>query len=152
MMSIKTSLSLNDLVDYTLKQLLTFFPDKNKIDKKKFSSCVDIAIQRVEQCFSKVNNRYFRDENTTILNHLNGDQYSMFLYFLSNSLYRENADISTCSKAFLMNKYLHGIDAFYEVELPDIFLFVHPLGTVLGRGNFSNYFVVYQRCNIGSNK
>jgi serine O-acetyltransferase len=50
-----------------------------------------------------------------------------------------------------LNKYLHGIDAFYEVELPDIFLFVHPLGTVLGRGTYSDYFLVYQRCGIGSN-
>jgi len=28
---------------------------------------------------------------------------------------------------------------------------VHPLGTVLGRGNYSDYFVAYQRVGIGSN-
>ena len=31
------------------------------------------------------------------------------------------------------------------------FLLVHPLGTVLGRGNYKDYFMAYQRCGIGSN-
>ncbi|MGI6649712.1 MAG: hypothetical protein ACOX5W_11890 [Bacillota bacterium] len=75
----------------------------------------------------------------------------MFLYFAANTVYKDSNQLELATKIFLLNKYLHGIDAFYEVELPDIFLFVHPLGTVLGRGNYSNYFVVYQRCNIGSN-
>ena len=32
-----------------------------------------------------------------------------------------------------------------------IFLFCSSPGYRLGRGNYSNYFIVYQRCNIGSN-
>jgi hypothetical protein len=32
-----------------------------------------------------------------------------------------------------------------------VFLLVHPLGTVLGRGNYSDFFVAYQRCGVGSN-
>ena len=39
----------------------------------------------------------------------------------------------------------------HEVELPDIFLFSHPLGTILGRARYANYFLVYQHCTIGSN-
>ena len=61
-------------------------------------------------------------------------------------------DTSVCAKLFALNKALHGVDAFYEVELPDVFRWVHPLGTVLGRGNYSDFFLVYQRCGIGSNK
>jgi serine O-acetyltransferase len=37
------------------------------------------------------------------------------------------------------------------VKLPDIFLFVHPLATVLGRADYSDYLIVYQRVGIGSN-
>jgi serine O-acetyltransferase len=47
---------------------------------------------------------------------------------------------------------LFGIDVFYEIKLPNIFLFVHPLGTVIGRGKFNDYLVVYQGCSIGANK
>ena len=32
-----------------------------------------------------------------------------------------------------------------------MFLLVHPLGTVLGRAQYSDYLIVYQRCGIGSN-
>ena len=75
----------------------------------------------------------------------------MFLYFLANTLYKYDYELSFFEKIFLLNKILFSLDIFYEVELPDIFLFVHPLGTVLGRGSYSDYLVVYQRCNIGSN-
>jgi len=75
----------------------------------------------------------------------------MFLYILSNTLYKNNYDLTLCEKLFLLNKSLFSLDAFYEIELPEIFLFVHPLGTVLGRAKYSNYLIVYQRCNIGSN-
>ena len=37
---------------------------------------------------------------------------------------------------------LHGIDVFFTVDLPDIFLFCHPLCTVLGRAQYSDYFLV----------
>ena len=40
---------------------------------------------------------------------------------------------------------------FYEVILPEIFLVNHPIGTVLGRAQYSDYLTVYQNCNIGSN-
>jgi serine O-acetyltransferase len=74
----------------------------------------------------------------------------MFLYFLSNTLYKNGVDLSLCEKIFYLNKVLHGIDVFYELELPDIFLFVHPVGTVLGRAQYSDYLLVYQKCTIGS--
>lgn len=45
---------------------------------------------------------------------------------------------------------LHGLDVYYEVELPDIFCFCHPLGTVLGRAKYSNYLLVYQGCTVGA--
>ena len=36
--------------------------------------------------------------------------------------------------------------------MPDIFLLVHPVGTVLGRAEYSDYFIAYQGVNVGSNK
>ena len=75
----------------------------------------------------------------------------MFLYLLSNAAYKINLEKSICSKIFFLNKTLFGVDAFYEVELPDVFLFVHPIGTVLGRAKYSDYFMVYQSCNVGAN-
>ena len=50
-----------------------------------------------------------------------------------------------------MNKALHGLDVYYQVELPDIFSWQHPVGTVLGRARYSNYAFFYQRCTVGGN-
>lgn len=112
---------------------------------------VTTALERLEHCFAAVDNKYFFDGRTAVFDHLHGDQYAMWLYILANELFRRHAPASTCSKLFLLNKALHACDIFYEVELPSIFLLVHPLGTVLGRGAYSDYFVAYQRCGVGSN-
>jgi serine O-acetyltransferase len=146
------SLGSDRLFHYLCVQLRNFFPDDNsKVEQSLLKQCWDLILQRTEYCFSHVNNKYFRSENNVLFNHLNSDQYAMFLYFAANTVYIEGHQIGLAEKLFLLNKYLHGIDAYYEVRLPDIFLFVHPLATVLGRGEYGNFFVVYQRCNIGSN-
>jgi len=143
------SLSAKALGEYVTRQVNSFFPD-SVITPAELTQSVDLSIMRAEKCFSAINNKYFCDGNRVIFNHLNGDHYSMFLYLLSNSLFKQHKDPALCSKIFGLNKLLHGIDAFYEVELPDYFLFVHPLGTVLGRAKYGSYFVAYQRCGVGS--
>jgi serine O-acetyltransferase len=147
----RMSLTRERLLSYLCSQLNSFIPDDSLVKPEHLENSFAHILKRVEYCFSHVNNKYFRSDGETVFNHLNGDQYAMFLYFAANTVYKDNNQVELATKIFLLNKYLHGIDAFYEVELPDFFLFVHPLGTVLGRGNYSNYFIVYQRCNIGSN-
>ena len=73
----------------------------------------------------------------------------MFLYFLSQE-YKSDENEELASRFYLLNKYLFGIDIYYEVNLPKIFMFIHPVGTVLGRAEYNDYLVVYQRCGVGS--
>jgi len=73
----------------------------------------------------------------------------MFLYWIANEAYK-NQFINLAEKAFFLNKALHGVDAFYSIKLPDVFLFVHPIGTILGNASYSNYLVVYQNVTVGS--
>ncbi len=150
-----TSLKPIEIASYVANQVNHIFNDASILETNVLIKYVDSALIRSELCFSKINNKYFYDGQNAIFNHLNGDQYSMFLYFLSNSIYKENqssSNLNMASKIYLLNKALHGIDVFYEIELPEIFIFVHPVGTVLGRADYSNNLVVYQRCGIGANK
>jgi serine O-acetyltransferase len=140
------------LIDYVVKQLNTFFPDSQPVDRKELLESIKEILERIEFCFSHINNKYFFNGDDVIFNHLHGDQYAMFLYYSSNTIYINGGNETLCTKLFYLNRLLHGIDVFYEVSLPEIFLFVHPLGTILGRGTYSDYFLVYQRCGIGSNK
>lgn len=149
--SMRSSLTPQALAAYAAAQVNAMFPDPDMVRADDLRSAVDVALARLDHCFSHVDNKYFFDGETTVFNHLHGDQYAMWLYVLANELHRQGAPASTCSKLFLLNKALHGLDAFYEVELPSVFLLVHPLGTVLGRGRYSDFFVAYQRCGVGSN-
>jgi serine O-acetyltransferase len=146
-----TSLAPAELASLAAMQCNNVFPDGKAVTADMLAPAVKKALERLEHCFSNVNNKYFFDGQRAVFNHLHGDQYAMWLYFLANELYRQGGPESVCSKLFLLNKSLFGCDIFYEVALPDIFLLVHPLGTVLGRGAYSDYFVAYQRCGVGSN-
>lgn len=148
----RVTLDKAGLAGYVTAQLNRFYPDKKPAKRAEIARRLPRVLERVDHCFSKVRDRYFAAGAQAAFNHLHADQYAMFLYFLSNTLYREGGDESLCSKLFLLNRCLHGIDAFYEVKLPEIFLFVHPMGTMLGRAEYSDYFLVYQQCTIGSNK
>lgn len=55
-------------------------------------------------------------------------------------------------KIYALNRTLSSADLFYQVELPEVFAFDHPLGAVLGRANYSNYFSFSQGCTVGNNK
>jgi serine O-acetyltransferase len=140
-----------DLATYVQGQVTSMFPDRQPLKVDDIQAVLPQVMARLEHCFQAVDSKYFFDGHQTIFSHLHGDQYAIFLYMLSNELFRQGAPADLCSKVFLLNKALHGCDIFYEVELPSIFLVVHPLGTVLGRGQYSDYFVAYQRCGVGSN-
>lgn len=148
---IRTSLRGKELVKYTIAQLNTFYPDERIIVIDDVMPAVPEAMRRLHHCFSYIENKYFFDGRRAVFNHLHSDQYAMWLYLLSNELFLQGAESSICTKLFLLNKQLNACDIFYEVSLPAVFLLVHPLGTVLGRGVYSDFFVAYQRCGIGSN-
>lgn len=148
---VHSSLTPDGLAALAASQVNALFPDGQPVAPADLTQAVAGALTRLEHCFTRVHNKYFFDGAQAVFDHLHGDQYAMWLYFLSNELSRRNGSIQACKKLFLLNKALHGCDVFYEIELPSIFLLVHPLGTVLGRGRYTDYLMVYQRCGIGSN-
>lgn len=150
-MTLRSSLSVESLASYVVAQVNASFPDPDRVARDDIMPAMNEALARLEHCFSYVANKYFFDGQQSVFSHLHGDQYCIWLYYLSNTLFRQGAPSSLCAKLFLLNKALHGCDIFYEVELPSVFLVVHPLGTVLGRGQYDDFFVSYQRCGVGSN-
>ena len=110
------------------------------------------VLARLEYCFSNIHRKYYTDaRGIPLFNHLNTDQYCTFIYLMANSVWKKNPNSSLPAKLYALNKLLHGIDLFYSVQLPDIFLFSHPVGSVVGNAQYSNYLVIYQNVTIGSN-
>lgn len=47
---------------------------------------------------------------------------------------------------------MHSNDWFYAVDLPVHFLCEHPLGSVLGRAKYGDFFFIYQGTTVGGNR
>jgi serine O-acetyltransferase len=148
---VTSSLSAAGLAGLAARQVNAFFPDEHSVADHDLRDAATGALARTAHCFSRIGNKYFFDGTSALFDHLHGDQYAMWLYLLGNELFRIGGPASVCKKIFLLNKALHGCDIFYEVELPSVFLLVHPLGTVLGRARYADHLIVYQRVGVGSN-
>ena len=144
----KLSLDKLALISYLAKQLAVFYPDDIDV-KDSITQIMPTVIERMNHSFSHIHKKYYVEQGRAVFNHMNSDHYAMFLYFISNEAWRQGC-IPLAEKAFLLNKALHGIDAFYSITLPDIFLFVHPVGTVLGNASYADFLVVYQQVTVGS--
>lgn len=147
----ETTLNSKDLSVYVNQQLKNLYPDNDTDCYQRLSTVMGTVLNRLELCFSKIKVRYFKNvSGDPFFNHLNGDHYSMFLYILSNQIFEELGDENLAAKCFLLNKTMFGLDAFYKIKLPEHFLFVHPVGTVLGNADYGDYLVVYQNVTVGS--
>lgn len=146
----KLSLSTDELLTYVIRQLETFFPDGYEPDRKAFRRSFDHSLQRVDYCFGKISLPSFKSEGEVFLNHLHSDQYTMFLWFLSNSVWSYTQDEKTASKIFYLNKVLHSFNCMYDAKLPDVFLLIHVIGMVLGKAEYGNFFVATQGCTVGA--
>jgi serine O-acetyltransferase len=146
---VQLSLARTDLALYVRKQFENLFPDGT--DLGDLQKLVDLALGRIEHCFSRVRLKGFFSGGEPRFSHWHSDQYAIFLYYLANSAFREKPGHPVADKAYALNKALHALDAYYEVELPDVFAVQHPVGTVLGRATYSDYFICYHNCTVGAN-
>jgi serine O-acetyltransferase len=145
----QTSICQDKLVDYVQAQLNAFFPDGYSVNRDVLVRGSSDALLRLEQCFLKVRVKKYFDGGHALFDHLYSDQYLMFLWFLSNSLWRKGVDQNTLNKVYLLNKCLHGFDCAYDTALPNVFIVIHGVGTVLGKAQYLDYFTVYQGCTVG---
>ena len=102
------------LLDYLERQLNHFFPDGRAV-RAPLDSSLDDALNRLEICINGV-----RIWKTGEFDYLHSSQYTIFLYYLSNTLWQRDGaqHVDICTKLFFLNKALNGIDCFYEIEMP----------------------------------
>jgi serine O-acetyltransferase len=134
---------------YVRTQVNTFFPDGCQVTQADLTSGISDALGRLEHCFLRIKVARYCAEQQARFNHLYSDQYLMFLWFLSNSLWKKGSNENTLNKVYLLNKSLHAFDCAFDTALPDIFIVIHGVGTVLGKAKYSDFFAVYQGCTVG---
>ena len=148
-MIIATNLSQSALVGLTLKQLRNFFPVLQEEEQLLVQS-IERVMHRVEKCFDGTTNKYYHRDGEVYSNPFHSGQYCIYLYWLSRTMY-EAGNNFLADKIYYLNKIMNGCDMFYEVELPEVFMLDHPVGSVIGRGTFGDGFTFGQGCTIGNN-
>lgn len=145
----RITIGKNKLEELIKKQLENFFLFEKK-DNDSLNNIIDKALENINYSFSHSKKKYYEENGEVIFSPFNSNQYTIFLYYLSRQAFlSSNRDLA--DKIYYLNKTLNSVDLFYEVELPEIFMLDHPLGTVIGRAKFSDFFLFSQGCTIGNN-
>ena len=138
--------SRDGLLRYLERQLGNYFPDDAPGVRAALDAHLDEALARLARCIDAVRMWRAGEFDT-----LHSSQYAIFLYYLANTLWHRGADTRLCTKLFLLNKALNGIDCFYEVELPEVFFIGHSVGIVLAKASYGSHLVLYQNSTVGKN-
>lgn len=109
------------------------------------------SIGNTQRCLEEMRNKYYilRDGQEKI-NLYNSVMNCIFLYWLSRSLF-QSGRFELADKVYYLNKSLNSVELFYEVKLPAIWACEHPLGSVMGKAYYGDYFYFYQGCTVGGN-
>lgn len=112
------------------------------------------AINRTYTCLKFSSNKYLLEpeEQSIPFSVYNSLQYCIFLYQLSKVAYEIDGNGRVAEKFYFLNKMMNAVDLFYAVELPAIWMAEHPLGSIMGRARYEDYFFFYQGCTVGGNK
>jgi len=140
-----------------IKQLTGFF-FLSKEEKIILLEEFENIIQRCELCFSNAvnKNKYYWIENEkgskeTYFNPYHSGQYTIFLYYASNSI-SKRGEVLLADKLYYLNKIMNGCDLYHQINLPSIFFLDHPVGSVMGRAIYNDNFTFGQNCTVGNNK
>jgi serine O-acetyltransferase len=136
-----------ELTDYVFKQINCFFPAEQKDLKKILRKNMEESIRRTLFCINNI-----KIWNKNEFNILNSSQYATFLWYLSNSVWKNTNDEIASTKIFYLNKALNGFECFYDNNLPEIFLLGHTVGIVLCKNIYKNYLVLFQGVTVGRQK
>ena len=140
-------LSRSELSAYVARQLATFYPDGLDADASTILAVhMDAALARLGRCINEV--RWWAADE---FDHLHSTQYTLFLYYLANTIWKATGNRTLCTKLFGLNKALNGIDLFYEIDMPEVMFIGHSVGIVFAKATYGNYLIVYQNSTVGKN-
>ena len=96
-----TSVVQEKLKTYVQSQINNFFPDNG--DLSNLNAVIKKALIKVENNFKHIALNHYYKNNDIYFNHLNADQYTVFIYYASNVAYEIYNDINLATKLFYLN-------------------------------------------------
>lgn len=154
-----TLLPKEEIKELLRRQLSNFFPISDK-EREIISEAFPVALLRCEKCFKGIENKYYHKGDEVFFSPFHSGQWLLFLLYLANTVSLPSLTVVNkwggvnkvlADKIYYLNKIMHSVDIYHEVEIPDVMFFEHPVGTVLGRANLNDGLCMYQGCTIGGN-
>ena len=140
------SIKNNEIVaDMVIHQLKSYWYD---VDEGIIREFVPQALEKTKKGFKDIPSERFSQEGHGLFNPFFSVHWMIFLYRLSNLLYKNGGEIAS-DQVYYLNKIMHAIDWYYGINLPEHFLCEHPLGSVLGKAVYGDWFLVYQGTTVG---
>lgn len=130
------------LAGFVCRQLANVYPDGHD-SRPAVQAAMAAALERTRRCVAGV--RAWQGGFDPLVS----GQYASFLYLLSNEVWARHGDTATATRLFLLNKSLHALELFHEIELPDVFFLSHTPGLVFAKARYGNQLVVHQGCTVG---
>lgn len=135
---------LKEALEITNYQINQFWPSDEK-QLENLNKCLEELSDIFKIYYSNVVSKY---NKTNRFDYLYTIDYTLLLFWASKLLYK-HGDIKNANKLYYLNKIMHSIDWYYAIDLPILFSCEHPLGSVLGRAEYSNKLFIYQGVTIG---
>ena len=147
----KTTLTVNSLQTYIENQIDHFIPDGVYKSGMLTIKDIELALQKIEKCFSHIrNDSYSDDAGNTFFSHLHADQYATLLVILACDIWKAREDKVVCDRLMYLNRVLHSFMISYKCHLPEIFWLAHPVGSVIGNAEYSDFLYISQNCTINT--
>jgi serine O-acetyltransferase len=140
---------VRELVPRQLANLFVFDPDDGAV----LDQAIDMALGRSLHCFGHISNKYYQRDGRVTFSPFHSGQYCIFLYYLSNAIsshYPQHRSLA--DRIYYLNKVMNGLDIYHEVEMPAVFFLDHPVGSVMGRAQYADFFTFTHNCTVGNNK
>lgn len=76
----------------------------------------------------------------TYFNPFHSCQYTIFLYYYARIIAMQTEGRLLADKLYYLNKMMNGVDLYHQIELPAVWGCEHPMGSIMGRATFGEYF------------
>lgn len=145
---------LPDFISRTNALVLSQFPTSDLVAKQEYIPAMqsyDSAVLEWDKARAEIDLKYWNDWNGPLPNEYNSDHMTLFLYLLSKAEARAGR-IESADRISYLNKIRNGVDIWHTVSLPSKTVFVHSIGTVLGRAKYGTSLICYQNVTVGGSK
>ena len=148
---INTTITSEELKKYIQSQISHFIPDRIDVMGSLKIEDIRTALDKCEICFSHIKNSAYSDEKgNTFFSYLHADQYATLLAILSCDIWKERQDKKICDRIMYLNRVLHSFMMSYKCHIPNIIWLAHPVGSVIGNAEYSDYLYISQNCTINT--